>query len=155
VRALFAALAVLIFCLSAHAGAKAAAACGNYPALVARALKPRIEALRSIEREAADRLKGLDTRPFSYLVAQANSAARLIGEARALEEEDALERCPDPVPHVRRVCATAALALAGMLDAQAGGAGREILRGEYAQAMAICEGLVGLPPLPTAWRTSD
>jgi hypothetical protein len=25
----------------------------------------------------------------------------------------------------------------------------------YAQAMAICEGLVGLAPLRTAWRTSD
>jgi hypothetical protein len=122
---------------------------------VARTLKPRVEALRLIEREAADRLKGFDTRPFSYLVAQANSTANLIGETHALEEEDGLDRCPEPIPHARRVCATAALALAGLLDAQAAGAGRGILQQTYAQAIAACETLVGLPPLSTVWRGSN
>lgn len=154
-RALLPALAAFTSCFWGAAGADAAPLCEKYPPLAARALKPRIEVLRLIEREAADRLKGLDTRPFSYLVAQASSAASLIGQARALEEEDALERCPEPVVHVRRVCATAALALAGMLEAEGSGAGRGNLRAEYAQAMAICEGLVGLAPLPTAWRSAD
>ena len=135
--------------------ARAAAPCQNYPASVARALKPRIEALRLIEREAADRLKGLDTRPFSYLVAQANSAAGQIGEARALEQEDGLDRCPEAVPHVRRVCMSAALALADLLAQQATGIVSPISRQTYAQAIAICESLIGLPALQTLWRISD
>ncbi|HLH97897.1 MAG TPA: hypothetical protein VKW08_22550 [Xanthobacteraceae bacterium] len=147
--------AVLASSLFLITSAQAAAPCGNYPSSAARALKPRIEALRLIEREAADRLKGLDTRPFSYLVTQASSAASLLGEARALEEEDLLDRCPEAVPHVRRVCATAALALAGMLEAGERGAGRGILQQIYGQAMTICEMLVGLPPQTTVWRQTE
>jgi hypothetical protein len=134
---------------------RAAPPCASYPATAARSLKPRIEALRLIEREAADRLNGLDTRPFSFLVTQAKAMAVQIGEARALGEEDELAQCPDPVPHVRRLCATAALALAGLLDEQAAGAAPKISRQIYGQAMTICESLVGLPPLRTAFRVID
>jgi hypothetical protein len=128
-----------------------AAPCRNYPAIAAHAIKPRVEAVRLVEREAADRLVGLDTRPFPYLVGQARAAAGAIGEPRALQDEDGLDRCPDAVPHVRRVCASAALALAGALAEQASQISRQI----YAQAMTICEGFMGLAPLRTGWRTSD
>lgn len=132
-----------------------AAPCRNYPAAAARAIKPRVEALRLTEREAADRLIGLDTRPWPYLAGQARAAASSIGEAQALQDEDGLDRCPDAVPHVRRVCATAALALAGALGEQAAGAATRISKQIYAQAMAICERFMGLAPLSTALRTSD
>jgi hypothetical protein len=132
-----------------------AAPCRNYPAAAAHAIRPRIEALRLVEREAADRLAGLDTRPFLYLVGQARAAADAIGEPRALQDEDGLDRCPDPVPRVRRVCATAARALAGALEEQAAGAARKISKQIYAQAMATCEAFAGLPPLQTVFRTSD
>jgi hypothetical protein len=132
-----------------------AAPCRNYPAVAARAIKPRVEALRLVEREAADRQAGLDTRPWSYLVGQARAAAGAIGEARALLDEDGLDRCPDAVPHVRRVCATAALALAGALEEQAAGAATKISKQIYAQAMAICEGFLGLAPLHTALRVFE
>jgi hypothetical protein len=147
-------LAALALLLSV-AAASAAAPCRNYPQLAARAIKVRVEALRLIEREAADRLIGLDTRPFPYLVGQARAGADAIGEARALADEDGLDRCPEPVPHVRRVCATAARALAGALEEQGAGTASPISKQIYAQAMAICEGFMGLAPLPTAWRTSD
>jgi hypothetical protein len=132
-----------------------AAPCRNYPTAAGRAIKPRAEALRLVEREAADRLIGLDTRPWPYLVGQARAAAAAIGEVRALQDEDGLDRCPDPVPRVRRVCLSAALALAGALEEQAAGAATAISKQIYAQAMTICEGFVGLPPLRTALRTSD
>jgi hypothetical protein len=132
-----------------------AAPCRNYPAAAARAIKPRVEAVRLIEREAADRLIGLDTRPFPYLIGQARAAAGAIGEGRALQDEDGLERCPEAVPRVRRVCATAALALAGALEEQAAGVATKISKQIYGQAMAICEGFMGLAPLHTAWRISD
>jgi hypothetical protein len=132
-----------------------AAPCGNYPAAAAREIKPRVEALRLIEREAADRLIGLDTRPWPNLIGQARLAADAIGEARALLDEDGLDRCPDAVPHVRRVCATAALALAGALKEQVAGAASKISKQIYAEAMAICESFMGLAPLRTSWRTFD
>jgi len=147
-------LAALALLLSVSA-AGAAAPCRNYPQLAARAIKARVEAVRLIEREAADRLIGLDTRPFAYLVGQARAGADAIGEVRALEEEDGLDRCPEPVPHVRRVCATAARALAGALEEQGAGVAGTISKQIYAQAMAVCEGLVGFTPLRTTWRTSD
>jgi hypothetical protein len=147
-------VAVAIFC-SSPGGAAEAAPCRNYPAAAARAIKPRVEALRLVEREAADRLIGLDTRPFPFLGGQARAGADAIGEAGALQDEDGLDRCLDPVPHVRRVCATAARALAGALEEQAAGAASPISKQIYAQAMAICEGFMGLPPLHTGWRTSE
>jgi hypothetical protein len=147
----FAALAIAL----SVSGAAAAAPCRNYPAVAARAIKARVEALRLIEREAADRLAGLDTRPYPLLSGQARAAADAIGEAGALLDEDGLDRCPDPVPHVRRVCASAARALAGALDEQAAGAASPISKQSYAQAMTICEGFMGLAPLRTAWRSSD
>jgi len=149
--AFIAALAILLSASSAPA----APPCRNYPAAAARAIKPRVEALRLVEREAADRLTGLDTRPFPFLGGQARAGADAIGEARALQDEDGLDRCPDAVPHVRRVCAIAALALAGALEEQAAGAASQISKQIYGQAMTICEGFMGLAPVRSAFRTSD
>jgi hypothetical protein len=136
-------------------GVAEAASCRDYPATAARAIKPRVEALRLIEREAADRLSGLDTRPFPYLAGQARAAAGAIGEAKALQDEDELGRCPDAIPHVRRVCATAALALAGVLEEQEAGTLTPGSKRIYSEAAGICEGMVGLKPLPSALRASD
>ncbi len=116
---------LIVFAVFASVGVQAAP-CGNYPAVAARAIKPRVEALRLLEREAADRRAGLDTRAWPYLVGQARAVAAAIGEPRALQDEDGLDRCPDPVPHVRRVCASAALALAGVLEEEAAGATSKI-----------------------------
>jgi hypothetical protein len=149
VRDLIIALAVF-----ASVGAQAAP-CGNYPAVAARAIKPRVEALRLVEREAADRRVGLDTRPWPYLVGQARAVAAAVGETRALQDEDGLDRCPNPVPHVRRGCASAALALAGAIEEEAAGAASQMSKQIYGQAMAICEGFMGLTPLDTALRASD
>ena len=142
--------AVAVLC-AAPAGADAAS-CRDYPAAAARALKPRIEAVRLIEREAADRVKGLDTRPYPYLVGQARAAADAIGEARALADEDELAKCPQALPHARRVCAIAARALAYALEEQSAGIGEQISRQIYGQAMAICEGFVNVAPLRTPFR---
>lgn len=139
----------------AGSGSAQAASCADYPRSASRAVKPRVEALRLIEREAADRRQGLDTRPYPYLVEQARAVAEAVGEARALQEEDDLEKCTAAVPHVRRVCASAARALASALEEQAVGVASQISSQIYAQAMAICEGLVALAPLRTSFRTPD
>jgi hypothetical protein len=134
---------------------RAAAPCQGYPAAASRAIKPRVEALRLIEREGADRLTGLDTRTFGYLAGQARAAAAAIDDAKALAEEDGLARCPDAVPHVRRICGVAALALASALEEQAAGAASAASKQAYGQAMTICEGFIGLAPLHSAFRATD
>jgi hypothetical protein len=148
-------LVVLIVSLAACGAAAAAAPCRGYPAVAARALKPRVEALRLIEREAVDRLRGLDTRTFDYLAGQARGAAATIDDAKALQDEDGLGRCPEPVAHVRRVCGMAALALAAALAEQAAGAASAVSKQAYGEAMAICEGFMGLAPLDSAFRIPD
>lgn len=141
--------------LLAAASRAEAASCRDYSAAAARAVKPRVEALRMVEREAADRMQGLDTRPYAYLAGQARAAADAIGEARALQDEDDLAKCPAAVPHVRRVCTAAARSLALALDEQASGVPSQITRQIFAQAMPICEGLVSLSPLRTPYRASE
>ena len=141
--------------LAGGASAQAAAPCRNYPASVARTLKAQVEALRLLEREAADRRVGLDTRTYEYLAGQAQRASEAIGDAKALADEDALDRCSEPVPHVRRVCAIAARALLATLSEEAGGAATPPSRQAYREAMPICEGLIGLAPLRTGWRMPD
>jgi hypothetical protein len=150
VKVLIAALAIFSIPVTAQA-----ASCRDYPASIRPALKPRVEALRLLEREAADRLAGLDTRPFAYLIAQARAVAGTIHEPKALQDEDTLERCADAVPRVRRVCGTAALALADALEEQAAGAASAISKRAYGEAIAICEGFMGLAPSRTIFRGVD
>jgi hypothetical protein len=147
-------LALAILVLSCGL-AETAAPCRGYPALTARAIKSRVEAVRLIEREAGDRLIGLDTRPFPYLAAQARAAAAAIGEGKALREEDELSRCPDPVPHVRRICAMAALALASAIEEHEAGRASTVSKQAFAEAMALCEGHMGLAPARSRFRTLD
>jgi hypothetical protein len=148
-------LAILAVSLWGCGQAVAAAPCRDYPALAARAVKSRVEALRRVEREAADRLLGLDTRTFEFLVGQARAAANAIDDAKALQDEDALGRCPEPVPHVRRVCGIAALALMAALEEQAAGAATAVSRQAYGEAMPLCESFMGLAPLNSAFRMPD
>ena len=71
-----------------------AASCRGYPQGARAAIKKQVQALRALEREAADRLKGLDTRPFDYLLDQARAAAGAIGEKDALAAEEGLIPSP-------------------------------------------------------------
>ena len=98
-----------------------AASCRGHPQSVRVAIKKQIEALRALEREAADRLKGLDTRPFDYLLDRARAAAAVIADKGALAAEAGLSRCPQSIPPVRRVCAEAAHALVSLIGQQADG----------------------------------
>src|SRR5262245_6534256 len=115
-------LSVVAGLLSA-CGAAEGAACNDYPGSVRSTLKAKVEGLRMLEREAADRLRGLDTRTFDYLAGQARAAAGMIDDPKALADEDGLDRCSNPVPRVRRVCGIAALALVDVLQGQPAGAG--------------------------------
>jgi hypothetical protein len=132
-----------------------AAPCRGYPESVRSAIKNQVEALRMIEREAADRLIGLDTRTFPFLAGEARKLADTIASSEALKEEDDLKRCRNAVPPVRRICRTATEGLAVLLEAYEAGTGNNELKPSYADTVTRCEGFMGLQPLNTTIRTTD
>jgi hypothetical protein len=142
-----------------------AASCRGYPQGVRTAIKKQVQALRALEREAADRLKGLDSRPFDYLLDQARAAAGAIGEKDALAAEEGLSRCPQSIPPVRRVCTEAAHALVSLIEQQTAGSATtqakdaEAKQAEakqvYSRTMPQCERWMEFAPLVTVFRTSN
>jgi len=132
-----------------------AAPCRGYPESVRSAIKNRIESLRMIEREAADRLLGLDTRTFPFLAGEARRLGDVIASPKMLKDEDDLKRCRIAVPPVRRICRSAAEGLTTLLEAQESGAVTAELKQTYADPMRQCEGFMGLQPLKTTIRTTD
>ncbi len=150
-RAGFAVLAAVLS-VPAQAGA---VPCRGYPESVRLTVKGGVEALRLVEREAADRIVGLDSRPFDYLAGQARAAAEVIADQNALAAEESLSRCRNYVPPVRTICRGAAQALAKAIEEQAAGAAGKASKQAYVEAMVICEQWLGLTPLKTAFRTID
>jgi len=132
-----------------------AASCGSYPKDIRAAIRKQVETLRALERETTDRLKGLDTRTFDYLAAQARAATGAIADKDALAAEEELSRCPQTIPPVRRVCAEAAQALVSLIEEQAAGAATTASKQLYAQAMPRCERWMGSAPFITVFRTID
>jgi hypothetical protein len=132
-----------------------AASCRRYGEEIQAAIKRHVEALRMIEREAVDRIAGLDTRPYDFLVVEALKAVQAIADQRGLADEDALSRCRNYIPPVRRTCAAAARALASLIEEQGAGAATKPTKETYSHAMPQCERWMGLQPLKTAFRTID
>ena len=147
----------IVLALSATAAAQTYD-CRRYPPSdVTASLKAQAEAMRKIEVEAADRIRGLDTRPYDWLLEQARATEKAISVAAPLKAEDALfERCRNAVRPVRRGCAAASAALVEVIDelATAGKARRES-RQVYLQTMPLCERWLGLTPQESALRTVE
>jgi hypothetical protein len=115
-------------------------------------VKARVAAMHLIEREAADRSVGLDTRPYEWLLEQVRAAETAILVPEHLAAEDKLlERCR--VPPLRRTCAIGSAALLRVIkDLQAGRDTNEA-RMTLAQTMPHCERIVGLASPTTSLRT--
>jgi hypothetical protein len=147
-------LAVLVLIACLPSGAEAAS-CRGYPQDVRAAIKKHVEALRALEHEAADRLKGLDTRTFEYLLVQARGTAAAIADKDALAKEEGLDRCRDGALPVRRTCAEAARALVSVIEKQVAGVASKASKQSYAEAMPRCERLMNVVPLTTVFRATD
>ena len=111
--------------------------------------------LRRYELEAADRLKGLDSRPFAFLRDEAKKATAVIADLDKLKAEEALERCPNPTQPIRKICAGSAEMLVDILEQHVASAKPGYDRPQYAAAMAACEKLIGLKPLATRIRATE
>jgi hypothetical protein len=157
VRTRFAALAVVMLMALAVVAAQAQpVSCRNYPDSIRPSLRPRVDALRRLEREADDRLRGLDTRTYPFLAGEVRKQADLIADAKMLENEEAgAKPCRNAVPLVRAICRTAALAFAAAIDDEEKGDANKDNRKAYGESMTTCERLMGLGPLNTPWRTGD
>ena len=130
--------------------------CRNYPDTVRPSLRPRVDALRRLEREADDRLRGLDTRTYPFLAGEVRKAADLIADAKMLENEEAgAKPCRNAVSLVQAICRTAALAFAAAIDDEEKGDANKDNRKAYGESMTTCERLIGLGPLNTPWRAGE
>ena len=147
--------AAVVLLLVALATPAAAQSCRNYPSAAAASIKAHVEALRRIEQETADRIKGLDTRTYEWLVEQARSTAAVIADARALEIEESLSRCRNYIPPVRRTCAAAARGLVSVIEEQMASSATKKSKKSFAESASQCERLVRLAPLSTMLRTVD
>ena len=155
VRAASAFVAAVLAVLSTPAVAQIYS-CRGYPspAVVAQ-IKVRVEALRRIEREAADRVVGLDTRPYDWLLAQARAGEAALADPVLLAAEDDLKRCRNYIRPLRRDCTAAAAALVRVIEDLVAGDATRDAKQAYAQAMPNCEQETKLAPLSTRLRTLD
>jgi hypothetical protein len=173
--------AALLSVLSTPLAAQHLYECRGYPSRgVVRDIALRVETMRRLERETADRLVGLDTRPYAWLLEQARKAESEIAVPALLEAEKTLERCRNNIRPLRAACAGAASALVRVIeeilsaeakpdkkpdvkkdDSQGDkqddtkdekkNAGSEA-RKAFAQVMPVCERAVSLAPLDTTLR---
>jgi hypothetical protein len=141
--------------LSAPAAAQAYSCRGYPPPAVLSQIKSRVEALRRFEREAADRLLGLDTRPYDWLLEQVRAGEVAIAVPALLAAEDALGKCRNFIQPLRRDCAVGAAALMRVVEELVAGEATSEAKMAYARTMSHCEQLLGLAPLRTALRTFE
>jgi hypothetical protein len=153
--------------------------CRGYPSRgVVRDIALRVETMRRVERETADRLVGLDTRPYDWLLEQARKAQSEIAVPALLEAEKSLDRCRNEIRPVRAGCAGAASALVRVIEEIISTEAKpdeksdikkddkpddtkqddtkddkkNEVRKVFSQVMPICERAVSLAPLDTTLR---
>ena len=132
-----------------------AASCRWFARDAQAAIGPHVAALQRIEHEASDRLKGLDSRPFDFLLGEARKRTAIIADPAALKDEEDLERCRNATRPIRKICAGAAQALVDILDKHVASAKPEYDKPPYAATMAACEQAMGSKPLKSLIRGND
>jgi hypothetical protein len=148
-------LAISISCGSTLACGASAPSCRNFAREAQAAFAKEVMALRQFEREAADRLKGLDSRPFRFMRDEAVKATAVIADADRLKDEALLEKCANATRPIRRICAGSAQLLVAILDKHVANAAPDYDKPQYAAAMAECETLLGLKPLTSRIRGNE
>jgi hypothetical protein len=132
-----------------------AASCRYFARDAQAAIGIQVAGLQRIEREASDRLKGLDSRPFDFLAGEARKLAAIITDPGKLKDEEGLQRCRNRTWPVRRICADAAQMLVDVLDKHVASAKPDYDKPQYAAAMAACETHMTLKPFNSSLRASE
>ena len=132
-----------------------AASCRWFAKDAQSAINRHVAAMQRYEHEASDRLKGLDTRPFEVLRDEAKKTAAIIGEPKALADEENLKRCRNATQPIRKICADATQLLVEILEKHAAESRPDYDKPRYAAAIAQCEKLMNLKPLKSAIRGTE
>jgi len=132
-----------------------AASCRWFAKEAQSEIKKPVAALQRYEHEASDRLKGLDSRPFEFLRDEAKKTATIIGEPKALADEEKLKRCRNPTQPIRKICADATLLLVEILEKHVVDPKPDYDKQRYATAMAECEKVMNLKPVKSAIRGTE
>ena len=119
------------------------------------AIGGEVAALRRVEHEASDRLKGLDSRPFEVLRDEVRKTAAIIGPPGILKLEEELKRCRNWTVPVRKICADAGQMLADILDKYVAAPKPDYDKAVYAAAARECERLMDMKPLASAIRGTE
>ena len=128
--------------------------CRNY-LLAARAdIGKHVATMQRLEHEASDRLKGLDSRPFAFLLGEARKTATIIADP-ALQGAGGSTDCRDPAHPVRRICLDAAQAWVEVLEKYVANPKPAYDRQRFAATVEDCEKLMDLKPLKSAIRATD
>lgn len=120
-----------------------------------RAIKHHVAALQRIEHEASDRTKGLDSRPFPFLLGEARKVTAIIADPAALEDEKQLQRCRNWTQPVRTICAGSAQSLVDVLDKHVATERPDYDKKQYADSVATCEKFMDLKPLKSVLRGTE
>jgi hypothetical protein len=147
--------ALTVCCVVSFTYEANALSCRSFAREVKAGIGSHVAALQRYEHEAADRLKGLDSRPFDFLLGEARKTTAVIADAAALKDEEALARCRNPTKAIRKLCADAAQRLVEILDRHAATAKPDYDRAQYAALMGECEKLIELKPLKSAIRGTE
>jgi hypothetical protein len=142
-------------CVISFAHEASALSCRGFAREVKAAIGSHVAALQRTEQEVADRLKGLDTRPFDFLLGEARRVTAIIADPAALKDEEALERCRNATKAIRKLCAGAAERLVDILDRHVASSKPEYDKPQYATLMGECEKAMGLKALKSAIRGTD
>ena len=148
-------LALTVCCAMFFAADANAADCKWFGRDAQNAIKVHVASMQRYEMEAADRLKGLDSRPFDFLLGEARKATTIIADARAIEDEKDLARCRNATRPVRAICAAAAEKLVEILDKHVKSEKPDYDKAAFAQAAAACEKLMGLTPVKSSIRGTE
>jgi hypothetical protein len=109
--------------------------------------------MQRLEHEASDRLKGLDSRPFGFLLGEARKTAAVIADPAP--QGAGGKDCRDPTHPVRRICRDAAQAWVEVLEKHAASPKPDYDKQRFAAAVEDCEKLMNLKPLKSVIRATD
>ena len=132
-----------------------AASCRWFGKEAQSAIRHHVAALQRYEHEAFDRLKGQDSRPFEFLRDEAKKIAAIIGEPKALADEEDLKRCRNATQPIRRICADASQRLVEIFEKHVADSKPDYDKPGYAAAIAECEKLMNLKPRKSAVRGTE
>jgi hypothetical protein len=127
--------------------------CPNYLQAARADISKHVAAMQGLEHEASDRLKGLDSRPFDFLLGQARKTAAIIADPGL--QGAGSKGCRDPAHPVRQMCRDAAQAWVEALEKYVASPKPDYDKQRFAATVEDCEKLMALKPLRSVIRATD